>query len=92
MVLGILPLMRVLYNCLRSHSTLRATSAANTHSHRQCAAHSAVSALRLPMVLVILPLMRVLYRSLHSHSTLSHVSNQHSFTQDSALLTVLSVR
>ena len=43
------------------------------------------------VVLGMLPLMPVLDSPLQSHSTLSHISNQHSFTQHSALLTVLSV-
>ena len=57
----------------------------------QCTAHRYVSALRLPMVLGMLPLMPMFCSALQSHSTLSHVSNRHSFTHRSALLTVVSV-
>ena len=82
MVLGMLPLMPVLYTPLQSHSTLGHMHQQTTLIYTtQCAAHSSVSAVRLPMVLGMLPLMPVLTRALQSHSTLSHISNQHSFTQ-----------
>ena len=60
MVLGMLPLMPVLNNRLQSHSTLRAHQQPTLIHIRQCAAHSSVSAVRLPMVRGILPLMPVL--------------------------------
>ena len=86
MVLGVLPLVPVLYKFLQPQ---------HTQSHHHAAfwgTHSSCNERRLPMVLGMVPLMPVLYNALQCHSTLSHVSNQHSFTQHSALLTAVSVR